>query len=346
MIKSLDIQNFQSHKDTHLEFHSGVNIIVGSSDSGKTAILRALKWLAQNRPGGEEFRSHWGGDTKITLFTDDAHIVRIKDKENKYILGDSHFTAFGTEVPQEIKQLLNLNEINLQQQLDQPFLLTDTPGEVAQHFNKVAHLEKIDTGLKRVQSWIRELDQTIRYKNEDLTKKQEEAKKYEYLEKMEMDVEAMEMMEQLKVGKYNTINRLSKVIEDSKQVNAEIEEYSLLLQDEELINNTISLFSELNALNEKMDNLTAYIHTIQETEQYIEESSTMVKDQKLVNDTLLLMKEQKEKWKTINALTTLENIINQTTVNLTRRNNILKQMEEQFHKEMPDICPLCGNQTK
>jgi DNA repair exonuclease SbcCD ATPase subunit len=342
MLKSINISNFQSHKDTHLEFSPGVNIIVGSSDSGKTAILRALKWLTQNRPSGDEFRSHWGGETKVTTFTDDAHIVRLKDKENKYILGDSHFTAFGTDVPQEIKQVLNLNEINLQQQLDQPFLLTDTPGEVAHHFNKVAHLEKIDVGLKRVQSWIRELEQTIRYKNEDLTKTQEEVKKYEYLEKMEMDVEAIEMMEQSKIGKYNIINRLSKVIEDIKKVNTEIEEYSLFLQDEDIINNTLSLFSTINKIGTQMDNLTAYINTIQETEQYIEDYSEMLKDHQLVNDTLLLTKEQKEKWKVVNSLTTLESIINQTEVNLTRRSNILKQMEEQFHREMPDICPLCG----
>jgi len=45
MINSLTIQNFQSHKNTTLEFDNGINIIIGQSDSGKTAIIRALNWV-------------------------------------------------------------------------------------------------------------------------------------------------------------------------------------------------------------------------------------------------------------------------------------------------------------
>jgi len=56
MIKYLQIQNFQSHKDSLLEFDPGVNVIVGSSDSGKTAVIRALRWLVWNRPSGDAFR--------------------------------------------------------------------------------------------------------------------------------------------------------------------------------------------------------------------------------------------------------------------------------------------------
>jgi len=66
MIKTLSIQNYQSHKDSTLEFDPGVNVIVGSTDSGKTAIIRALRWLIWNRPNGDSFRSTWGGDTKVT----------------------------------------------------------------------------------------------------------------------------------------------------------------------------------------------------------------------------------------------------------------------------------------
>lgn len=81
MIKQLNIQNFQSHVDTTLEFSDGCNIIVGNSDSGKTAIIRALRWLVFHKPTGDEMRSHWGGKTKVELFIDDAHVVKSKDKE-------------------------------------------------------------------------------------------------------------------------------------------------------------------------------------------------------------------------------------------------------------------------
>ena len=48
MIKSLHIQNFQSHKKTTLKFHKGINVVIGQSDSGKSAIIRALNWTINN----------------------------------------------------------------------------------------------------------------------------------------------------------------------------------------------------------------------------------------------------------------------------------------------------------
>jgi chromosome segregation ATPase len=47
MIKSVRVENFQSHKSTNLKFNSGVNVIYGLSDSGKSAFVRALGSLLQ-----------------------------------------------------------------------------------------------------------------------------------------------------------------------------------------------------------------------------------------------------------------------------------------------------------
>lgn len=48
-IKSIIIKNFQSHANTELELCDGVNVILGNSDVGKTAILRALGWIFLDR---------------------------------------------------------------------------------------------------------------------------------------------------------------------------------------------------------------------------------------------------------------------------------------------------------
>ena len=85
MIKKLNILNFQSHKDTSLSFAPGVNVIVGASDSGKSAIIRALRWLIWNRPVGDAFRSHWGGETQVVVVTDELDtITRLKEKSGNY----------------------------------------------------------------------------------------------------------------------------------------------------------------------------------------------------------------------------------------------------------------------
>jgi ABC-type transporter Mla maintaining outer membrane lipid asymmetry ATPase subunit MlaF len=51
-IKKLIIENFQSHKYTEVDFSEGFNIIFGPSDYGKSAIIRALRWVLYNEPGG------------------------------------------------------------------------------------------------------------------------------------------------------------------------------------------------------------------------------------------------------------------------------------------------------
>lgn len=108
----MHIKNFQSHKDSHLDFHPGVDVIVGPSDSGKTAIIRALRWLVWNRPTGDAVRSWWGGDTEVSMSLPTSSISRIKGKENQYTLNGLVFKAIGTDVPEEISKELKQTSIS------------------------------------------------------------------------------------------------------------------------------------------------------------------------------------------------------------------------------------------
>ena len=47
-----------------------------------------------------------------------------------------------------------MEEINFQEQHDKSFLISETSGNVAAHFNKIAKLDKIDKGLQKVQKEI------------------------------------------------------------------------------------------------------------------------------------------------------------------------------------------------
>ena len=137
MIKKIWLKNFQSHENTHLEFEKGINSIIGNSDSGKTAIIRALLWVFTNRPLGDSIISNWADEVAVGVrFSEGVEIIRRRNKDfNGYILKNRdkqlEFKAIGTDVPEEIRQVINMNSINIQKQFDSPFLLADTPGEVA-----------------------------------------------------------------------------------------------------------------------------------------------------------------------------------------------------------------------
>lgn len=164
MITSLKLKGFQSHLDTKLEFSSGVNILIGPSRNGKTAALRALNWIAKNRPIGiDSFVTHGQKEISATLELDGHTIVRKKNGgENVYILDGEKFAGIGTDVPRPVVELLNLSDLNMAEQFDQPFLLFDSPGQVARVLNSVVHLESIDRALAEVASRKRANDQDVR----------------------------------------------------------------------------------------------------------------------------------------------------------------------------------------
>ena len=209
MINSLQIKNFQSHKNTKLEFSEGVNVILGPSDSGKSAVMKALKWAINNRPSGDKICSWWGGETEVKILTDEGIITRKKDKSDEYRLGDPLgeykdliFKAFGLTVPEEISSTLNISEVNIQNQADAHFLISKTPGEVAAHFNKVARLDKIDIATNNVNSWLSHLRNdigSVAVKGrasfglvKQLADAKEGLEKFAYLQKMEIDLEVLE----------------------------------------------------------------------------------------------------------------------------------------------------------
>lgn len=68
-IVKLQIINFQDHKNTIINFKPGMNLLVGSSDSGKSAILRALNFIFHNIPNkGKDFVRFGSTECTITVW--------------------------------------------------------------------------------------------------------------------------------------------------------------------------------------------------------------------------------------------------------------------------------------
>lgn len=163
MFKTLEIQNFQSHENTRLELHPGINAIVGDSDKGKSATLRALLWAATNRPSGDAHVSDWcrtktgglkkGTGARVTVTDATGACARVRTGDvNGYEVNGVLCEAVRTDVPDEAQDFFNLGEVNIQRQTDPPFLLASSAGEVARFFNRIIKLEEIDKTLSMAES--------------------------------------------------------------------------------------------------------------------------------------------------------------------------------------------------
>jgi DNA repair protein SbcC/Rad50 len=367
MIKSLHITNFQPHEDTILDFSNGVNVIIGSSDSGKTSIIRSIRKVVWNRPSGDSFCSNWGGETKIQLQTEDGSVTWLKDKMDKYILetggvrqGDkrnkTEFKAIGTGVPEEISRFLNINEVNLQSQLDSPFLLSETPGAVAQHFNKVARLDKIDKSTSNVNSEISELNAEI---GKEATKDkpatgliklikeaEEELTKYQYLEKFEIEVEVLEELDKRLVRNCTSYDKLGKLIDSYSARKILIGELEIFTQLEPVVDHVLVDIDELKKQEKQWNKLHELIAESSRLKKEKIRLSELTELEEPVDNLLIMYKELETrkslKMRLSKAITNLNYINTQIEVYKTKHTRLLKE----FTEGMGAVCILCGSKLK
>lgn len=174
MIETLEVGNYKGHLHSKLKFHRGINVITGSSDAGKSTLLKSLLWVLTNRPTGSGMVSFWNrtkkGDAIKPTFSKigiaGESITRVKDSSrNGYDIpgneGDNGLGAIGTSVPEQVTTLLNMSDLNVAKQFDPPFLIGETPGEVARYLNKLIKLEEIDTVLVNVESQKRSVRKQV-----------------------------------------------------------------------------------------------------------------------------------------------------------------------------------------
>lgn len=179
------IHNFQSHKDTVLELSPTVNSFEGVSDSGKSAILRAMLWCLTNKPDGIGFVSAWaktGPEDKKRLTGEASvsidNITRVRNSSMngyvRYAPGQEPQTyeAVKATVPPDIEKAINIDAVNIQRQLDPSFLVTMTPGNAARYVNSLVGLEDIDAYQKALKGKAHDNATSIK----DETKRLESAK--------------------------------------------------------------------------------------------------------------------------------------------------------------------------
>lgn len=344
MIESLSIQNFQSHKKSVLEFHPGVNVIIGESDSGKSAIIRAFRKLITNKPGGNSFMSYWGGEMNLSLTTKEGTCIRrVKTKsEDHYFVNDLDLTAFGQEVPLEVKEALNINEINCQYQFDPPFLLTKTPGELAQFFNRIANIEKIHLSTSKINSMISDIESDIKADEKRLEAEKEKLQGFPDLEKLGIELEVLEKANQRLQVTIQQRSKLNSIITQLKKITAEIEGKQAILKHEKAVNSILDLYSQKEEKETELNTLKKGIEKIKRIDESIKENNQLIGCSALVDELLEL---HSQKTKLENDKTDLEkftNRIKRIDSELDLNKQLLGKYEAEFKQEMPDICPLCG----
>ena len=268
----ITIHNFQSHKDTVLELSPTVNSLEGVSDSGKSAVLRAMLWCLTNKPDGVAFASNWAKDKKGKLKDEvSVSIDNITRSRNATVNGYTKFMAGkdpltyealkGT-VPPDIENAINIGSVNIQRQMDPPFLLSSTPGDAARYVNELIGLEEIDTYQKALKGKAHDNANSLKDGNKRLADAEAALSQYDWVagakEKVEelagVDAKCTELEADLaKLSELDSLNEVSAELKAAKSLEKKATELIASCPDTEKLESEVSMLKQVD----EADALTA-----------------------------------------------------------------------------------------
>ena len=363
MITKLFLHNWQAHSNLELDFTKDLNVITGYSNAGKSCIRRALEWVMFNVNISEkDYRKEGTKETVVTVYLDSGFIVeRTRSNTiNRYALKkegceDKVFDAIGKNIPDEIKDVLGVEEIeidgdklnlNIAEQLTLPFLLDKPASFRAKLFNKITGNELLDKLVKECNRESLRINRQIREKEELITKQENELSEYtlehKELKKIYSSAKSQLKNIQEKTKIYESLKGLAEQVKENKEqqdfVSFKLEKISNI--SEEKINELkkkADLLQELNQIDMKLEQITC---DIQETKVLQEKIPTYDVDAVTMKKKAEVIKLYKELFK---ALQENNKKRDEVTIQIRETEQLLGKLDTELEEiwEECKICPLC-----
>jgi chromosome segregation ATPase len=353
MLKSIHIKNFENHKDSTLNLSSGVNIIIGDNDTGKSAILRSIEQHSLN-PVGDDYRSNFVSDkeeTVIEIKTDkDDPIKKIRSKyKNQYqINNEKPLESFGKgKIPDKIKSLLNIEGINIQPQKEPAFLLTSNSGQIAKYLNQIVNLEEIDESLSFMRKKKRGANNKIEsLKTQDLEPLEKELQQYESLEtwenrlnEVEKDVTHFKKLEEIHEKGLSLLNNL-------KGLYSELKESKRIVGYKSKIPSLMKLNKNSNDLKIRIQRAFNLIVEMGKQRNNKKKYKNILQFKNEVNNIVKLDDERKKLKDKISKAESRLYILKTEKKRKEDLKETIKTKKIKLRQIMPKICPFCDQKIK
>jgi exonuclease SbcC len=372
MVKKIVINNFESHEHSEIDLSPGITAIVGRTDSGKSSIFRALYWVVNNEPRGDEFIRRGTSLCSVELHLDDGTVIgRRKGKSGKESVNQYWvqrpgqeavtYDSIGTNVPEEVWRLLGVDgfllpgeskpSLNFSEQGASPFGVYDSGPERARKLSSFSGVDKADAAVKLLNQEIRELKKTINASTDTINTLSAQIDKLSVVGFMEELIaeakshvsqalstrQKAEYLKQTKEALLDIISRAKK----AKDVIAILQELQQSAPDME---EAAAHLQRLNGLKEARADMEAKLNGIRQAQQRLDSISSLEE----VDFDFSMAEKCIEK---VNSLKSLKDTLLKhmdAIQEVQKRINALKKEEEEAEKEYHealqafDVCPVCN----
>lgn len=360
------IKDYQAIKTAELEFVEGVNVIVGSTNNGKSSIIRAIQGAINNQ-GGSGFINYNADETEVTINDNENKLVWTKSKKagkSSYTINGEVLTKIGQKQLPEVADLLNMHEvevgnerfqINFWKQMEKPFLVDRTPYQLFDFISQskeqafVAELQNSTSAeYKELNASINSLNSQIDILTDQITN-------------LHSDIEALSIVESIDIDSIEyaltVANKLTEALKAHKDSKEEVE--TLQVKHKLLDNITEKVHTSLVSLDAVMETLSKLNKLIREHTTYTDSIAKLIADaNNLDAKEIILSKKEKElkkyikeqeelntTYKELNRLLS-EHSNKQIQVNKLKAQlveNEKLQVETSAKLQEFSMCPLCGH---
>lgn len=217
-----------AHEDLTLELATGLNVITGPNNVGKTSILIALQTLFYNERG-DFMVSHGQGEASVTIETVKGDLISWKRHKNTvhYEINGKTYSRLKGEVPEVLHELLKMPLIQAEEDTvfnvhfsDQKaplFLIDGSPRHAALFFASASDAQKL-------------LEMQKKHRLKTSERKQKKAWLEEELEKVHSNLENFEGLSSLK-EKWQQLQKQKKSLMEHHALLEQLHNYIVSLKE-------------------------------------------------------------------------------------------------------------------
>lgn len=308
------LENFQRHKYTDIVLDKGLNMFVGESGKGKSAILRGIDWVYENQPTGKRMIKRGETFAKVTIYYESGVVIsrytelKTGGKNGFYIYDPitDEETFENTKSLPLVQEKIGHNiltidddyeiPLNFSKQGDTWFLIGKgfTPSIKAKLIGSLYDIHIADAVIRDIDKNTKNIELTIKKEEKRIDSYNEKIEAFNYIEEIEAQVESGKKLIkeiQILVDKKTAIIALQS---EAKRIDDVFTQIYWILESTKNLSNSYVNISKLKDKCNKVFQMKKLKNQLVETNENIEYCLQVKRDTKNIENVFGILQQLKE----------------------------------------------------